>query len=107
MVREIFKLNYRLQEQLVQDELGDVVIITRLIQRDNNVTLAKLKAVLDRYETNDLINLINLQGAQRGLNWDYLINMNRRCHVDYFFRILEVNDSFPLDTNTPITDLYT
>lgn len=105
MTKENFLKQYTLRHKLFDDNAGNIILFTTVSIRSTNIQLGRVQAVLNIQETSDMIELIRSNNAQTA-NWGYLIDMNKRFHIDHFFRIFNVSDFYPLDTNNKIEDLY-
>jgi hypothetical protein len=86
----------------------ELTVLTEVFRKSNSerVRGGAVKSTFDIFETNDFISDSKFATSLSEWNWDKVIEEAKRVQLDHFAMIVPIEDFFPRNINTDISEIY-
>lgn len=98
--------NYYFKFQIKNKDAENLLAITEVIRRKDEVVVDGVKTSIDIQETNDWILGSQTEISLTPWDWEKLIDQTKRYHLDYFAQRIPIDNFYPLNSSTVIEPLY-
>lgn len=101
-----FLSNFYCQVSITNPDGINLVVISKAIKRSDNSTVDQVSTTIRIQEASTWIADSNTQVSLDQLSWDNIIEQAKRAQLDYFAQRAHIQNYYPLNSSTDITNMY-
>lgn len=101
-----FQRNFYCQVSITNPDNINLIVISNAIRRSDNIVVDQVSTTIRIQETSMWIEDSNNIASLNHLSWDNIIDQAKRVQLEYFAQRASIDDYYPLNTSTDISNMY-